>query len=212
MNNRRIDATPSTIDHIDGVDGPVTAYSERTSDPDHPDRPIAQTLLKNTNGDLMVTRKGQHGRLQLKMGDDGKWVGRFDALREDSVQGNKKFAVTRLSNTDDKQLYEQGKAGENFVSQYNNREEHLSGTTLDTMGLVRDSYEAMGGQVNPGDDKYFRGIAYGLETGRLTAEAAQRLLGLRYSIRRVTNAGNMGDAARESGAENLSDLEDELSR
>src|SRR5262249_19870486 len=96
VNNRRIDATPITIDHIDGVDGPITAYSERTSDPTHPNKPLAETLLKDTNGDLFVTRHGQAGRLQMKMGDNGKWVGKFEALREDSVQGNTKFAVTRL--------------------------------------------------------------------------------------------------------------------
>ncbi|MBU6482943.1 MAG: conjugal transfer protein TraG N-terminal domain-containing protein, partial [Nitrospirae bacterium] len=149
VNNRRVDATPMTIDHIDGVDGPITAYSERTSDPKNPNKPLSQTLLKDTNGDLWATVNGQHGRLQMKMGEGGYWTGNFTALREENVQGNTKFAVTRLSNSEGKQLYEQGKAGENFVTQYNNREEHLSGTTLDTMGLIRDSYEAMGGEVTP---------------------------------------------------------------
>jgi len=216
MNNRRTDATPITIDHIDGIDGPMTAYSERTSDPNHPNKPLAETLLKDTNGDLWVTRHGQAGRLQMKMDKNRKWVGRFEALREDSVQGNTKFAVTRVSNTDDKELYQRGMAGENFVSQYNNRDEHLSGTSLDAMGLVRDSYEVMGGQVTPGDDKYFRGIAYGLETGRLTADAAQRLLSLRYSIQRAKNASHMANAAKGSGTDNrefhADDLEDDLAR
>jgi len=215
VNNRRVDATPITIDHIDGVDGPITAYSERTSDPKNPNKPLSQTLLKDTNGDLWATVNGQHGRLQMKMGDNGYWTGKFDALREENVQGNRKFAVTRLSNSDGQKLYERGMAGENFVSQYNNREEHLSGTTLDTMGLIRDSYEVMGGQVTPGDDKYFRGIAYGIETGRLTVDAAQRLLTLRYSIQRAKNA-KMGNASGGSGVGNaephLDDLEDDLSK
>ena len=84
------------------------------------------------------------------------------------------------------------------------------------MGLVRDSYEVMGGQVTPGDDKYFRGIAYGLETGRLTADAAQRLLSLRYSIQRAKNASHMANAAKGSGTDNrefhADDLEDDLAR
>ena len=184
----------------------MTAYSERTSDPNHPNKPLAETLLKDTNGDLWVTRHGQAGRLQMKMGNNRKWVGRFEALREDSVQGNTKFAVTRVSNTEDKELYQRGMAGENF----------LSGTSLDAMGLVRDSYEVMGGQVTPGDDKYFRGIAYGLETGRLTADAAQRLLSLRYSIQRAKNASHMANAAKGSGTDNrefhADDLEDDLAR
>lgn len=212
MNNRRIDATPITLDHIDGVDGPVTAYSERTSDPTHPERPISQTLVKDTNGDLMVTRKGQHGRLQLKMGENGKWVGRFDALREDNIQGNTKFAVTRSSNTDDEVLHSRGRSGEDFVSQYNNREEHHAGTSLDAMGLIRDTYEQMGGQVTPGDDKYFRGIAYGLETGRMTVDAAQRLLSLRYSIKRAKDVGKMGDATKGAGTEHPDFPENNLTR
>ena len=211
MNNRRVDATPITIDHIDGVQGPITAYSERTSDPKNPKKPISQTLLKDTNGDLWATVNGQHGRLQMKMGEGGYWTGSFSALREENVQGNTKFAVTRLSNSEGEKLYEQGKSGENFVTQYNNREEHLSGTTLDTMGLVRDTYESMGGQVTPGDDKYFRGIAYGLETGRFTVDAAQRLLTLRYSIQRAKNA-KMGNASGGSGAGNREAPSDDLSR
>lgn len=218
VNNRRVDAMPVTIDHIDGVEGAITAYAERTSDPNHPKRPITQTLLKDTNGDLMVTRKGQHGRLQLKMGDDGKWVGRFEALREDHIQGNKKFAVTQLSNTNDESLHKHGMSGESFLTQYNNREEHLSGTTLDTMGLIRDSYEAMGGQVTPGDDEYFRGIAYGLETGRLGVDAAQRFLSLRNSLSRAkssssprSSSGNaISDQPNQSSHESDSKLNETL--
>ena len=113
-----------------------------------------------------------------------------DDIRKDHVPWHG-FAVTITSDSSGKELYKSGEQGENFVARYNNRAEYLSGTTLDTMGLVRDIYERMGGHVTPGDDKFFRDLAYGLETGRLTVEYAQRLLSLRYSVQRARGGGKM---------------------
>lgn len=209
VNNRRVDAKPITIDHMDGVDGPVTAYAERVSDPSRPDKTVSGTLLKDTNGDMFVTRMGQPGRLTMKMGESGKWVGKFEALREDHVQGHTKFAVTQVSNTDGAVLHQHGLSGENFVSQYNNREEHLAGTSLDAMGLIRDAYEKLGGEITPGDDKYFRSVAYGLETGAMTAETAQKFLSLRFSIQRARGPRKPAGAGKATGQQNA---EEDLAR
>jgi len=196
VENKRTDVSPVTIDNLHGVDGPVRAMSERASDPTRPATPISESLQQGATADLLVNRKGQQGRLQGKVGDDGEWVGRFESLRTDEIQGHGKFAETITSNSSDQVLHEKGVAGESFLTQYNNREEHLSGTALDSMGLVRDTYEAMGGEVTPGDDRYFRSMAYGLETGRLTADAAQKLL----SLRQMTIGGKKGGKLKNSVA------------
>lgn len=212
MNNRRLDAMPVTIDHIDGVDGPVTAYSESVSDPERPNKAVSGSLLKDTNGDLFVTRNGQAGRLNMKMGGSGKWVGKFEALREDHIQGNTRFAVSRTSTANDEPLHQSGVSGDNFVTQYNNREEHHAGTSLDMMGLIRDTYEKMGGEVTPGDDRYFRGIAYGLETGKMTASVVQDLLTLRYSLGRAKSLGKGGGPGKVASGQKDSSSDEMLAR
>lgn len=149
-----------------------------------------------TDLDVVANQHGQKGRFTGKESNDGQMVqSRFDALATDEF-AKRGFATQSRSSNSGELLHESGVSGENFVSQYNNREEHLAGTTLDTMGLVRDTYEKMGGKVTPGDDPYFRGIAYGLETGRLTADAAQRMLRLRYSIQR-SRGGKVNKSAPE---------------
>lgn len=213
IENKRVDSSPVTIDNLHGVDGSVRAMSERVSDPNSPATPISESLHQGANADLLVHRKGQSGRLLAKLGDDGEWVGKFESLRTDEIQGHGKFAETITSNSSDQVLHEKGVAGESFLTQYNNREEHQSGTTLDSMGLVRDTYEAMGGKVTPGDDKFFRGIAYGLEAGRLTVDGAQRLLFLRNSISRAKSGGKVGGKTESQGiqTQRMRDEED-LSR
>ncbi len=188
VDNKRVDSSPVSIGDLQGVDSPIRAMSERTSDPSNPNRSISETVHGGTNADVWAERKGQEGRLQGKVGDDGNWVGRFESLKTDEIEGRGGFALSSTSNSSDDVLHEKGVKGESFLAQYNNREEHLSGTALDTMGLVRDTYEKMGGKVTPGDDQYFRGIAYGLETGRLTVDAAQKLL----SLRQMTIGGKKG--------------------
>ncbi|MBU6435576.1 MAG: hypothetical protein KJS98_19880, partial [Nitrospirae bacterium] len=49
--------------------------------------------------------------------------------------------------------------------------------------------------------KYFRQIAYGLETGKLTVEAAQRFLFLRNGISRALKDRKMGGLGGGAGAE-----------